>query len=280
MKLDPLQFGWIQNMAGGALGGVATGHSSSSVYEAVASGMLVSIPTSSAYKYEYNLTEFPGKEELEMIVYRTSVVLLKSNVKLEIGRTKISRILFMQSSAKQEFCQKYMDEVVKNYEAKPDKIADLLPTPEISEDVMASQGVLQNFYSQQFLANLKAQMPYVGPALQGVVAGNSVTISKVSKPVELPDDPNDGFSGAGDEQKFLQRIGMMSNLNVDLQGKTIAYKTKEYRLKCSKCGQFTTLARNVAERFLYEDPALVGFCKAHRHVVEISEDVAGRKFRA
>lgn len=360
MKLDASQFGWIQKMAGGALGGVAAGLSSSSMPEAVASGVLASIPAPSVY--EYNLTEFPGKDELEMIVYRTSVELLKSNVKLEIGRAKIPRILFMQSSAKQEFCQKYMDEVVKQYEAKPDKVADLLPTPEISEDVMAmlelqqmkaaelsgaisvakskwtpdekiaeiesqikyqetlglagslevkymkaelnamkqsyketqikdvqqgaftAKGIagmqaskLPIYYNPAFIKNLKAQVPYVGSKLQGLVSINKPS-SKV-KPVVVP-DADDGFSGAGDEQKFLQRIGVMSNLHVDLQGKTIAYKTKEYRLKCSKCGQFTALARIVAEKFLYEDPVLVEFCKLHRHVAEVKEPIVGRKFRA
>lgn len=91
-----------------------------------------------------------------------------------------------------------------------------------------------------------------------------------------------------DEQKFVMRVGMMSNCNVSIQSKELAtggmrfggsLKRLAYRLICDKCKESQSLENPVFEGYKYDDTSLVKFCTEHQHNIDTPVHSLGRKFK-
>lgn len=141
------------------------------------------------------------------------------------------------------------------------QIAEMKKQQTAQEEAQKAKDV---FFTKQFLANLKAQTAF-----------SKANPSQISAPSD--DDFKDTIS---DEQKFIQRVGVMSNCNVSIQGKRMALGSTIYRMKCDKCAEARPVEPSVVRTNNASDPALVAFCTAHRHIVESpSAKTEGRRFR-
>ena len=96
---------------------------------------------------------------------------------------------------------------------------------------------------------------------------------------QVPQDAGDVFTDtSNDEQKFIQRVGVMSNLNVSIQSKKRIGITV-YRLFCDKCKSFRNVEAGVVTQRRIEDKVLVEFCNTHRHVAIVPQGEGERKFK-
>jgi rubrerythrin/RNase P subunit RPR2 len=96
------------------------------------------------------------------------------------------------------------------------------------------------------------------------------------QPLQISDDEFKDTSN--DEQKFIQRVGVMSNLNVSIQGKKRIGITV-YRLFCGKCKTPRDIEAGVITQRRIEDKVLVEFCNTHRHVSIVPQAEGERKFK-
>lgn len=99
---------------------------------------------------------------------------------------------------------------------------------------------------------------------------------KPMQPLQISDDEFKDTSN--DEQKFIQRVGVMSNLNVSIQGKKRIGITV-YRLFCDKCKTPRDIEAGVITQRRIEDKVLVEFCNTHRHVSIVPQAEGERKFK-
>lgn len=147
---------------------------------------------------------------------------------------------------------------------------------------LSAAEIVQKYYDGDLSKALKAQTSFKpGPI-----------ISSPKEEVEL--DPNDGFgessSSVMDEQKFIMRLGILSNGNIAVQTKRLGIKLyggttsgtgNAYRLICDHCKATESVEPRVIEGRMVDNPQLINFCAAHRHLTEapVSVTVEGRKFR-
>lgn len=121
-------------------------------------------------------------------------------------------------------------------------------------------------YDQDYPEEQNDTAPFSFNKPKGVIP-DSVK-SAMTKPVQSSDD---GFTDtSNDEQKFIQRVGVMSNLNVSIQGKRTGFTTI-HRLFCDKCKASQIIASAVITKRVHTDEGLVEFCNTHRHVAIVSQ---------
>jgi rubrerythrin len=152
-----------------------------------------------------------------------------------------------------------------------------------------------NFFDKAFLDNLKANTPMGShnfkQQLQGDFDQEYTEDQKELVPFSMPKSvkdamkkpaqaTDDGFKDtSNDEQKFLQRVGMMSNLNVSIQGRRMAMGSTVYRAFCDKCKSAQPLEAAVMKQRNHEDRSLVDFCNSHRHISVAPSQDGDRKFK-
>lgn len=149
--------------------------------------------------------------------------------------------------------------------AKPVKVDDILGAKaalEEKKDVLQNKKTQTVYYDKKFIDTLKAQTPIGGSS--GIKMSNTP-------------DPKEGFTSAGNAEKFVIKIAMLTNMNVNLQGKGYGFN-KKYRLKCDKCGSIQEVPREIADKYDSDASVIADFCKTHKHIVEHKE-IRGRKFR-
>lgn len=144
----------------------------------------------------------------------------------------------------------------------------------------STQSTLVNFYEKKFVDNLKAQTTFTSSGKAKPFSYSPASnISQGLKKKVLVDDAWDDEE-ENTQLKFLQKIGMMSNLNVSPQSRIMrstGTKTMVHRLLCDKCKEAIPAESDWIDGYKSEQPEIVEFCKAHRHVEAKEEE--GRKFR-
>lgn len=154
-------------------------------------------------------------------------------------------------------------------------------------EVPTGLGKTSIFYGMKFAQNLKAQMPLIASKIMPLPSAAEIVLMNKK---ETKDDFVPSVA-VQDEQKFIQRIGMMSNCNVSIQSKKLggsmgyaSWNTgrQAYRMICDHCKVAQSLDDpKLVEGRQHDNPIIANFCKDHRHLVEapVSNTAGGRKFR-
>ncbi len=154
------------------------------------------------------------------------------------------------------------------------------------------------FYGSQFAHNLSVNTTTAQALRPGSVipvdTHDEITVLSVSPPTETAAPER---TAAMDEQKFIQRVGMLSNLNVTVQEKKLnspggiqfynrdgsKIVPKAHSLYCDVCYTRETIDSRIVVARQIDDPGLVKFCRAHRHDSDTLEGTnivtEGRKFK-
>lgn len=202
----------------------------------------------------------------------------KSILPYLLTKLKAMKLSWAVSQEKaQADAKEYKGITAASIKAGVEKLKNSMDSPLIVHPAMAKD--LENFYNGKFLETLKSKTPII--ATIGQYADYSGT------PFGDDDDDEDevysNSSGAGDNQKFLQRIGMMSNCNVTLQGKFMgSTRSTIYRLVCDQCkGTEPIESTDAVVQQNHNHPEIVNFCKLHQHLIEAapSSVAVGRRFR-
>jgi RNase P subunit RPR2 len=143
------------------------------------------------------------------------------------------------------------------------------------KEAVESQKLIQDLQNQQAkMVEQTLNPPVVKPVFVTMPSIPKSVKDAMKKPVA-----DDGFKDtSNDEQKFIQRVGVMSNLNVSIQGKERIGITV-YRLFCDKCKTPQDIEAGVITQRRHEDKVLVEFCNAHRHVAIVPQSEGERKFK-
>lgn len=148
------------------------------------------------------------------------------------------------------------------------------------EAATSATNVVKNYYDKQFINNPKAQIPV--SSFSKTKPFNYAPASNISQGLKKKPATDDAWDDETEntQLKFLQKIGMMSNLNVSPQSRitrSTGARRTIHRLLCDKCKAAIPAEANWIDGYKADQPEIVEFCKAHRHVEAKEEE--GRKFR-
>jgi hypothetical protein len=172
-----------------------------------------------------------------------------------------------------------------NYILQADADASLGAVAQTSPTLTPSavQSLTKQIVSQQYADMLDAMTSIYGTSAinAGIGKYKADPYAQPVKPLVV-DNLKDVGHPKIDEQKFIQKIGMLGNCNVNIQ-KRADWSGTAYSVVCEVCNKREEMPETTMTLYILTDPKLVSFLKTHRHDTVEAEapsiESDGRRFR-